>query len=350
MTRLPSMQALRALDAFARHGSVWQAADELHLTRSAVSHQLRQLERDLAFPLLEREGSRVMLTAQGRGYAADVAHALLALAGASARSRAEGVVGGSLTIATTPGFGAAWLAPRIGGFLRRHPAVAVHVIALRRLDDSGQPGVDLSIRFLPLGEPPRRDGMVARVIAPVSFTPLCAPSLVAGQPAGAAAIAALPLLHLNDRRDWARWFELASQPAPRQPGVVFSDINLATSAALAGQGVMLGDRFSCAPLLAARQLVAPCEVQMPSGQGYALLMPAGRTEASPALAAFLRWLDGELADEADAPTVSAPCAAPPSRVTNGAKFVHLGGQADSLAPAMRRPLPLHDPKEEPEWP
>lgn len=345
MTRLPSMQALRALDAFARHGSVWQAADELHLTRSAVSHQLRQLERDLAFPLLEREGSRVMLTAQGRGYAADVARALLALAGASARSRADGAVGGSLAIATTPGFGAAWLAPRIGTFLRRHPAVAVHVTALRRLDDSGQPGVDLSIRFLPLGGPLRRDGMEARVIAPVSFTPLCAPALVARQPAGAAGIAALPLLHLNDGRDWARWFDLAGHPAPRHPGVVFSDINLATSAALAGQGVMLGDRFSCGPLLAAGQLVAPSDIQMPSGHGYALLTPMGRTESSPALAAFLRWLDEELAADP-----AAPAAVPASPVTSGAKFVHLDGQADSLAPAACRPLPLHDPKEEPEWP
>ncbi|RVC19557.1 LysR family transcriptional regulator, partial [Mesorhizobium sp. M7A.F.Ca.AU.002.02.1.1] len=74
--RIPSTQALRALDSFARHGSVWRAADELHLTRSAVSHQLRLLERDLGFDLLERIGKGVALTPRGQRYASDVRKAL----------------------------------------------------------------------------------------------------------------------------------------------------------------------------------------------------------------------------------------------------------------------------------
>ena len=61
MKRIPSTQALRALDSFTRHGSVWKAADELNLTRSAVSHQLRLLERDLGFQLLNRIGTRIEL-------------------------------------------------------------------------------------------------------------------------------------------------------------------------------------------------------------------------------------------------------------------------------------------------
>ena len=65
MTRVPSTQALRALESFARHGTVWQAADELNLTRSAVSHQLRLLERELGFRLLNRVGTRIELTPQG---------------------------------------------------------------------------------------------------------------------------------------------------------------------------------------------------------------------------------------------------------------------------------------------
>ena len=65
MARIPSTQALRALDSFSRHGTVWQAADDLNLTRSAVSHQLRLLERDLGFRLLNRIGTRIELTPQG---------------------------------------------------------------------------------------------------------------------------------------------------------------------------------------------------------------------------------------------------------------------------------------------
>lgn len=299
--RLPSMQALRALDAFARQGSVWQAAEDLHLTRSAVSHQLRQLERDLGFPLLDREGSRVSLTMQGRGYAAEVARVLAQLAGAAVRQQAGDSIGGSLTIATTPGFGAAWLAPRIGRFRQRHPAVAVQITASRRLDDTGQPGIDLFISFLRLPAAPRRDGMAVRVITPVSFTPLCAPALAGPGRVTPAGIAALPLLHLHDRRDWARWFDAAGHPPPAQPGLVFSDVNLAVAAALAGQGVVLGDTFSCGPSLAAGLLVAPSDVLLPSGHGYALITPEGRAEASPALAACLRWLDEELAGNGGAP-------------------------------------------------
>ena len=71
MKRIPSTQALRALDSFTRHGSVWKAADELNLTRSAVSHQLRLLERDLGFQLLSRVGTKIELTEQGLGYALD---------------------------------------------------------------------------------------------------------------------------------------------------------------------------------------------------------------------------------------------------------------------------------------
>ena len=79
LLRIPSTQALRALDSFARHGSVWRAADELHLTRSAVSHQLRLLERDLGFDLLERIGKGVALTPRGQRYASDVRKALTVL-------------------------------------------------------------------------------------------------------------------------------------------------------------------------------------------------------------------------------------------------------------------------------
>lgn len=294
MARLPSMRALRALDAFARHGSVWQAADDLHLTRSAVSHRLRLLERDLDFALIEREGSRVVLTPQGRSYAAQVAQVLALLAEAGARQRADGEIGGSITISVTPGFGAAWLAPRIGQFSARHPAVALNVVAPQRLDDTEQPGVDLFIGFLRLTDGLRRDGFEVRVIAPVVFTPLCAPVLLGGAPADPARIATLPLLHLRNRDDWGRWFDIARQPAPDRPGLIFSDVNLMLSAALAGQGVMLGDPFSCGPSLAAGQLVAPSDVFLPSGHGYALMVPKGRAESSRVLAAFLAWIDDEL--------------------------------------------------------
>ena len=91
--RVPSTQALRALDAFARYGSVWRAAEELCLTRSAVSHQLRFLEEDLGFDLLKRAGKGVSLTPQGQRYAADVRKALTLLCDAAAKYGVKGIRG-----------------------------------------------------------------------------------------------------------------------------------------------------------------------------------------------------------------------------------------------------------------
>ncbi len=118
MIRVPSTQALRALVSFARHGTVWQAAEELNLTRSAVSHQLRMLERDLDFQMLNRTGTRVELTAQGADYAREVRQALLNISGAATRHSDRSLVG-RLTISCAPGFASSWLCHRIGRVYRR---------------------------------------------------------------------------------------------------------------------------------------------------------------------------------------------------------------------------------------
>jgi LysR family glycine cleavage system transcriptional activator len=128
--RIPSTQALRALDSFARHGSVWRAADELHLTRSAVSHQLRLLERDLGFDLLERIGKGVALTPRGQRYASDVRKALTVLGDAVTRHAGTGV-GGSFSVSCTPGFASLFLCTHIGEFQQMYPDVG-YILTPRR--------------------------------------------------------------------------------------------------------------------------------------------------------------------------------------------------------------------------
>lgn len=110
---LPSIKALRALEAVGRLGSVRRAAEELHLTRSAVSHQLRFLEAELGFPLTEREGRGVLLTPRGERYAREVRAALRALARAGEQT-AEADLAGKLTVSCTPGFATYWLCPNVG--------------------------------------------------------------------------------------------------------------------------------------------------------------------------------------------------------------------------------------------
>ena len=126
MKRIPSTQALRALDSFTRHGSVWKAADELNLTRSAVSHQLRLLERDLGFQLLNRIGTRIELTEQGLGYALDVRKALNTIAGSAVRHANRGV-SGSINVCCTPGFASSWLCSHVSSFRESHPDVRLSI-------------------------------------------------------------------------------------------------------------------------------------------------------------------------------------------------------------------------------
>src|SRR5258706_7725093 len=136
--RIPSTQALRALDSFARYGSVWKAADELGLTRSAVSHQLRLLESDLGFELMRRVGKGVALTARGRRYAISVRKALVMIGEAAAQHDDHGI-GGPLVISCTPGFASLWLCTHIGEFLERYPQVALSIRTPRPLHETSHP-------------------------------------------------------------------------------------------------------------------------------------------------------------------------------------------------------------------
>ncbi|MGH6860590.1 MAG: LysR family transcriptional regulator, partial [Phyllobacterium sp.] len=168
--RIPSTQALRALESFARHGSVWRAAEELHLTRSAVSHQLRLLERDLGFELLQRDGKGVMLTPRGRKYANDVRRALIVIDDAGERRTAAGT-SGSLSISCTSGFASLWLCTHIAEFQAKYPDVSLRIVTPRKLDDVSDAGIDLFIAFGD-GNWPNRS---VDPLCEVEFTPLCSP-------------------------------------------------------------------------------------------------------------------------------------------------------------------------------
>lgn len=294
MTRIPSTQALRALDSFARHGTVWQAADDLHLTRSAVSHQLRLLERDLGFRLLNRVGTRIELTPQGLAYAEDVRRALTAIAGSAARNAGRGI-SGALTVSSTAGFAASWLCPKIGRFRSAFPDVALSVVTPRRLDDVSNPDVDIFITF-GTGE---RPDMLTELLQEVEFTPLCSPALVnrLGGLTEPVEVLRAGLLHLFDTDDWRAWFGKAGlDQAAARGGVIFSDMNLVYAAALNSQGIAMGDEFICHEAMASGQLVRPFDLAIRSPRSYHLVIPPEKAR-NPAVDAFRGWVVGELRHE-----------------------------------------------------
>ena len=290
--RIPSTQALRALESFARHGTVWQAADELNLTRSAVSHQLRMLERDLDFHMLNRVGTRVELTPQGRAYAEDIRQALLAISGSAARNTGRGVAE-ALTVSCAPGFAASWLCNKIGRFTSAYPDIALSIITPRRLGEVNNPDVDL---FITYGDGEFSE-MQAEHILDVVTTPVCSPAMVnrlGGMP-DPADVLRLGLLHLSDYQDWAAWFDIIGlDPAGAKTGVVFSDMHLVYSATLAGQGIAMGDVVLSEDAMHSGQLVRPFEQTVRSKRAYYMAVPLAMVE-NPIVVAFRNWLRAERA-------------------------------------------------------
>jgi LysR family glycine cleavage system transcriptional activator len=287
--RIPSLTALRALEAVGRLGSVRQAAEELHLTRSAVSHQLRFLEAELGFPLTERAGRGIALTPRAERYARRVRRALRLLH--TARDEAAGAeLSGRLTVSSTPGFATYVLAPAVGSFAATHSGIELAVVTPRRLDNVTASGVDL---FLAYGGGAWPDMWCER-LADMRFSPVCSPILLQRGLREPRDLARFPFIHLTDRTDFVRWLGAAGVTGLDPRAIVVGDMNLALAAAVAGQGVAMGDSLVSARLVETGALVQPFAVTIPApGAYYAVAHPdaAGR----PLAAAFLAWLKDHLA-------------------------------------------------------
>src|SRR5690348_8399241 len=147
IARLPPLSALRAFEAAARLGSFSRAAEEISVTHSAVSHQVRALERALGTPLFQRHGKRVALTEAGRHFSERVGAALRDIAEAARFVQRSARDKNVLTITTLPSFAARWLLPRLGRFMEQHPQLAVSVHTSLALVDLERDEVDLAIRF-----------------------------------------------------------------------------------------------------------------------------------------------------------------------------------------------------------
>jgi len=298
MQRVPSTQALRALESFARHGTVWKAADELNLTRSAISHQLRLLERELGFQIFNRVGTRVELTEQGLGYAADIRHALNAIAGSAARHASRGA-SGSITVSCPPGFASNWLCSYISDFHDTYPDVRISIVTPRRLDDISNPDVDIFIVFGTGNWP----SMQVELIVEVEFSPLCSPVLLnkIGGLNDPNDIKKVCLLHLSDYEDWENWLALAGvDQSYASTGIIFSDMNLVFAATLSGQGVAVGDRFTSRHAMTSGQLVQPFDISIKSSRSYYLVVSEAKA-GNLAVLAFTSWLRSQmLKNDADA--------------------------------------------------
>lgn len=282
----PPMQALRALDAFARLGTVWEAAEELGITRSALSHRLAMLESMLGFDVAVRSGKGIALTPRGRRYAADVQRSLELLRGA--RDDESRPLEGNLCISSAPGFAAMWLCNHIASFQGEHPDLNLQILANRELDQASDPDVDLFIVFGE-GSWPKQH---VQHLYDVEFLPMCSPALLNMHPGleEPADLLRFPLLHLNDWEEWRQWMTAVGMQLPqRTAGIRFSDLMMVQTAAISGQGTMMGDVITCARALSSGQLVTPFPIKVKARGAY-YLVRSGQKRPSPAVSAFTRWL------------------------------------------------------------
>lgn len=281
---LPSLALLRSFECAARHQSFTLAAEELHLTQSAISRQVKELEGALGIALFRRLGRRVALTEAGRVFAEDVAVDLERLRQTTYRAIAAGVTGRSLRIATLPTFAARWLIPRLHLFEAACPGVEVNLATRLGAFDLVKERFDLVIHY------GLRDWPDAELteLGREEMVPVAAPGrLPAGVPT------TWPLLHLESRPTaWSDWCRLKGLDVPAMlPGKHFDQFTMIIAGAVAGLGVGLLPRYLVDTELADGSLTQVDKTALTTPNAYYVVRPRGARAAHSD--GFVRWIQGQ---------------------------------------------------------
>lgn len=287
MDRLP-LNALRAFEAAARHLSLSRAAEELHLTHGAISHQVRALEALLGAALFNRRGRGVVLTEAGQHLAGVLTGSFAQINQAMNAVRRQSDQ--TLTISLLTSFAARWLVPRLERFHEAHPDVVMSMRTGRELADLRRDGVDLAIRSGRGNYP----GLDARFLMAEDLFAVASPRLAGGLPETPADLKRHLLLR-DSIDDWAMWCRAAGLDITTlRFGTVFQDSAVLLDAAARGAGIALARRVLVAPDLESGRLVRLFDVQVPDLFSYWTVTLPERAE-EPAIAQFRDWLHGEAA-------------------------------------------------------
>lgn len=292
---LPSLNALTALEATVRHGSIAHAAAELHVTAATISQHVRGLEAQLGVTLFVRAARGITPTAAALGLLPTLTDALDRIDDAAQRLR-EGSARGRLVVSALPSFAAGWLVPRLAALQRALPGVELVLRADRRLIDFDREEVDVAIRYQ-RAPPPT---LAARRLFGELVFPVCSPALAygSGTLASLGDVAAHPLLHDLDADphqpwlSWRRWLNGAGVPRDARRDLHFDDSLIILAAAVAGRGVALGREPLVADQLARGLLCRPLADVRESEWSYFAVAPK-RAFRRPLVRALIEWLTSE---------------------------------------------------------
>lgn len=258
----PPLRAVRAFEAIARLGSVTQAAQELDISPSAVSHQLKVLEGYLQMPLTERQGRRLVLSQQGREYYRSIRAAFNVLRQAT-EHLVEQAQTRQVTISLIPLFGMGWFIPRLPAFMRANPQTEINVVYANHrnyLSDAS----DMSIRF---GNG-QWAGYQSEKLISGKMVPVCSRAFLRihghiDTPE--------QLLHDEERSTWQQWFtQQGVKRPPRRSGPMFEDGLLTLAGVQAGLGCALMREPLIAPYLESGELVKIFDLPIEDGRDYYL--------------------------------------------------------------------------------
>lgn len=298
---LPPLNPLHVFEVASRLGSFARAAEELHVTPSAVSRQIGTLELWLGQALFQREAGSVTLTPAGLAYRQDVAPAFARIATATNRLRRwDGKE--PLRVRCYTVFALKWLVPRLSDFHVAHPDIELALSNAIPPVDFRQDEVDVVIQFGSGLWP----GLRSQLVLADRIQPVCAPTLLRKRMGAdmAKLLGRHRLLFARYRRDdWRDWLAAQGLPPFRENAVEMPMSLVAWEAAAAGMGIAMGQDALLAAELASGQLVAPFARPVARPLGYFAVWPSERP-VLPRLRAFLAWLDRQARKPAASPDVA----------------------------------------------
>ena len=290
---LPPLSALRAFEAAARHMSFSRAADELHVTPAAISHQIHALEQDLGVRLFHRMNRSIELTASARVLLPGLTEAFAGIQSSVRRLRTHNDTG-TLTVTASPSFAAKWLVLRLHRFQEQCLEVDVRISATDNVVDLTKGDFDIAIRYGTGNYP----GLDVELLFTNEVFPACSPQLLTtGLPLRTPDD--LPLHNLiHDQaieRDplvptWPMWLKAAGvKNVLATTGLSFNNMHLALDAAIAGHGVVLAQSTIAAADLAAGRLVRLFSLALPDQFAYYIVTAPGALERAK-VRSFRDWL------------------------------------------------------------
>lgn len=281
------LNAMRVFESVARHGSFTRAAEELGMTQTAVSYQIKLLEENLGQQLFLRRPRQIRMTGVAERILPDVTKAFDLLN--EAASTARRASNETLEIRSAPTFGANWLARRLGDFQLQNPSIAVRLIRSSKLTQFDRDSADIAIRW---GNGPWPE-LECHFLGRFVYAPMMNPKLLekTGKPERPEDLLKLPIIGANDQC-WREWFAVAGVENPDLSGhraYEFMEQDLCANTALAGLGVAILDRIYFLDELATGRLVEPFDIYCSEGRALWLVYPPARRNI-PKIKAFREWI------------------------------------------------------------